>query len=165
MKISRQGIDLLIQREGFMLKPYRDSKGLLTIGVGHLLTQTERLTGKINISDQKVAWREGLTSGQVRVLFDQDLDKFEEAVNRFINIPLMQHEFDALVSFTFNIGRNAFRYSTMRRKLNRGDRIGAVNEFPRWRKPKVIISRRAGEQAQFMGQQFVARMKRGFAYV
>lgn len=165
MKISKHGIDLLIQREGFMLKPYRDSKGLLTIGVGHLLTKTERMTGRILISGEKVAWKTGLTSGQVRILFDQDLDKFEDAVNRYIAIPLMQHEFDALVSFCFNIGRNAFRFSTLRKKLNHQDRMGAINEFTRWRKPASIISRRAGEQAQFMGHLFVARQKRGFVYV
>lgn len=147
-----------------MLKAYLDSKGLLTIGVGHLLTVAELRTGYIMISGEQVSWRNGLTSGDARILFDQDLDVFEDTVNRCVTIPLSQHEFDALVSFSFNVGCSAFRQSTLCRKLNRGDRNGAINEFTRWRKPPDIISRRAGEQAQFMGTAFVAREKRGFAY-
>lgn len=166
MKLSEQGFNLLVEREAIMLMPYRDSVGLWTIGVGHLLTRMERTTGLIKIAGKSFRWRKGLTREQVLALFNQDIARFEHAVNSRVSYPLKQHQYDALVSFSFNVGIRNFSRSTLVRKLNAGDVEGAAKrEFPRWKIPPAVISRRAGEQAQFIGSHFVAREKRGFVYV
>ncbi|PCJ33020.1 MAG: lysozyme [Gammaproteobacteria bacterium] len=162
MKTSAQGVDLLIRREGLRRKWYFDSKHLPTIGVGHLITATEHLSGHIKIAGVKVKWRKGLTFDQVTLLFKQDLLKFEKTINTHVKIKLKPHQFDALVSFSYNIGRSAFFRSTLLRRLNLGRFAAAADEFKRWRRPAGIISRRAGELAQFKGTLFTARIEGGF---
>lgn len=165
MKISEQGINLLIQREGVRFGAYRDSKGLLTIGVGHLLTRTELSSGAIKIDGMHIHWGHGLSSDLCSRLFRKDLTRFEKAINKLVTAPMEQHQYDALVSFCFNIGCGGFGRSTLLKKLNKEDYSGAENEFPRWRKPRSIISRRAGEHAQFQGSEFIARRNGGFSNV
>lgn len=165
MNISAQGLDLLIQREALSKKTYRDSKGLLTIGVGHLLTKKELRSGLISIKDVQVSWPNGLTFQQCLDLYRQDLIRFERAVNQHVSVEISQHQYDALVSFAFNVGTTAFKRSTLVRTLNQHDYHRATREFARWRIPPTIISRRAGEQAQFAGSVFSARLKDGFIYV
>lgn len=144
MKTSEQGIELIRDREGCRLKSYLDSVGVWTIGVGHTggVTENDRCT-----EEQALAW------------LAEDLEWSEAAVNIGVGVPLAQHQYDALVSFIFNVGQGAFAASTMRRMLNEGapmERVAA--QFDRWNIPPEIISRRMGEKAQFLGTQFVARV-------
>ena len=85
----------------------------------------------------------------------KDLEKFEKAVNKYVNVEITQSMFDALVSFSFNVGATAFRKSTLLQKLNKGDYDGAADEFLRWNKGggKVLAGltkRRKAERQLFL---------------
>lgn len=131
MKTSIEGLALIEKREGLRTNMYLDSAGLQTIGVGHLLTKDELMSGKISIGGQPVKWRAGLTVGQVTALLDQDLAVAERAVAA-VRVTLSQQQHDTLVSFAFNIGPSAFASSTLLRKLNAGDYEAVEHELGRW---------------------------------
>jgi lysozyme len=111
---------------------YLDSGGAPTIGIGHLLTRSERTSGKIVIGGQSFDYRDGLTEQQCWDLLDQDLDGAESAVNGAVTVPLNQNQFDALVSFTFNVGDGAFRGSTLLKLLNQGRYAEVPTQLRRW---------------------------------
>lgn len=117
-RMSRRGLVLLKLWEGVKLKPYLDSGGLETIGVGHLLTPAERSSGKIRIGDERVPYAGGLTMDQVLDLLSQDLAEFEECVRNSVMVDITQQQFDACVSLAFNIGVAGFSGSTALRCLN-----------------------------------------------
>jgi lysozyme len=96
MKMSDQGLALLIEREAKRNEAYLDSVGVPTIGVGH--TGPEVHLGLV--------W----TDQQVRTAFAHDLERFERAVNAAVTVPLEQFQFDALVSFSFNCGERALAH-------------------------------------------------------
>lgn len=135
MKTSKNGLKLLIQREGLRLKAYKDTKGIWTIGVGH--TGPEVVEGLV--------W----TEAKAMEVFAKDIQWAEDAVNA-VDSPLSQNQFDALVSFVFNVGAPAFYNSTMKKKLNLGDYEGAAKQFDRWVIPPEITGRRMSEKAQFL---------------
>ena len=133
---------------------YRDSAGLPTIGVGHLLTKDELSSGKIVIEGVGVDWHAGLTPVQVRALLEQDLAWAEEAVNRHVELGLTQAQFDALVSFTFNAGAHAFKTSTLLKKVNAGDFVAVPEQLRRWvysanQVDPILVKRREGEISQW----------------
>ena len=134
MKTSLAGLKQLEDREGKRNKAYPDSKGVVTIGVGH--TGPHVYMG--------LAW----TDQQIDDAFAADLVWAEKAVNK-VKVPLTQNQFDALVSFVFNIGDTAFLRSTLLRMLNKGDYEGAIKQFDRWHIPPEIIGRRNSEKEQF----------------
>lgn len=142
MKISEKGIEFLIREEGERLKVYKCQAGVLTIGVGH--------TGK-DVKQGMV-----ITKEQSRELLKQDLKRFEICVDTNINHTLKQHEFDALVSFAFNVGCEAFRLSTLRKKINSfSSNEGIANEFRKWKKGggkvlPVLVARREREIILFL---------------
>lgn len=143
MQTSQQGLDLLIAREALRTEAYLDSQGIPTIGVGH--TGPEVHLGLV--------W----TEAQCREVFAQDLGRFEDAVNQ-VQIGLAQNQFDALVSFSFNVGTGAFLGSTLKKMLDAQDYEGATAQFDRWHIPPEITSRRNGEKHQFIGDAFEARI-------
>lgn len=143
MKTSAQGLDLLTQREGKRNDAYLDSVGVWTIGVGH--TGPEVHSG--------LHW----TDQQVEDALAKDVHRFEDAVNFAVTVPLNQHQFDALVSFSFNVGEQALKTSTLVKKINAGD-ADAANQFDRWHIPPEIAPRRNGEKHQFIGDRFEARI-------
>lgn len=115
------------------MKPYRDAAGFLTVGVGHLITQSERSSGRIEINGQPVKYTlNGLTTQQVYDLLGQDVGRFEHAVNQAIHVSLAQHQFDALVSFAFNVGACAFKESTLVKEINAGRWENVPAQFMRW---------------------------------
>lgn len=142
MKLSEKGAKLLVEREGFKLNAYKDSKGIPTIGVGH--TGPEVKLGLV--------W----SKEKVTETFKKDVGWAEAAVNDLAG-PINQDQFDALVSFVFNIGAEAFENSTMKKMLDEGDYYNAAIQFDRWHKPAEVISRRNAERDQFKGIDFVAR--------
>ena len=119
-KMSDHGRTLLTQWEGFKTQVYKDSAGLPTIGVGHLLTQEERASGQIRIGGVAVGTAAGLSEMLVSQLLSQDLVRFESAVTNLVIVDLKQNQYDALVSFAFNLGSNALKTSTLLRELNTG---------------------------------------------
>ena len=150
MQMSEKGKELLAEWEGVELKVYKDVAGLPTIGVGHLLTQDELTSGKILIRGEPIRYTDGLTKTQAMDLLAQDLERFEEAVNESGKVDLKQNQFDALVSFTFNVGSNAFRNSTLLRLLNQGNYSDVPNQLRRWvhsagQKVQGLVNRRENE--------------------
>lgn len=86
----------------------------------------------------------------------QDIEKFEGALKQCVTVPLHQHEYNAYISLSYNIGSNAFCGSTLVRKLNAGDYVGACEQILRWDKFKGqplrgLIIRREAEYATCMG--------------
>lgn len=143
MKISQKGIDLIKSFEGLELKAYKDSIGILTIGYGS--------TGS------HVKQGMTITKEQAEELLKQDVSRFEKGVNDLVKIPLTQNQFDALVSFSFNLGLGNLKSSTLLRKLKAFDYSGAANEFLRWNRAggKVLnglTRRRQAEKDMFEGK-------------
>ena len=120
-KMSDHGCALLTQWEGFKTQVYLDSAGLPTIGVGHLLTQDERASGQIRIGGVAVGTAAGLSEMLVSQLLSQDLGRFESAVTSLVIVDLQQNQYDALVSFAFNLGSTTLKTSTLLRELNAGN--------------------------------------------
>lgn len=149
MKTSSTGRALIESREGVVLSAYRDSAGILTIGVGHTSAAGEpKVTAGLTI-----------TARQASEILTRDLAVFEKAVNAAVKVTLNQNEFDALVSLAFNIGAGAFKGSTLLRKLNSGDHTGAADQFLVWNKITVngkkqtlrgLTTRREAERKQFL---------------
>lgn len=144
MEISDKGLSLLIEREGKRNAAYKDTVGVWTIGVGHTGPEVH----------EGLVW----TDEQVADALKKDIHRFEICVDMAVKVPLVQHQFDALVSFAFNVGQGAFSSSTLVRKLNEKDYEGAAVQFDRWHIPPEITSRRNGEREQFRGTQFKARI-------
>lgn len=132
MKMSKDGLLLLRQGEGFKNHVYPDSGGAPTIGVGHLLTKSEKSSGKIVINGESVKFKSGLSDQQVLDLLTQDLNPAEDCVNELVRVPLKQNQFDALVSFTFNVGEPSFRNSTLLKSLNAGLYDRVPEQLKRW---------------------------------
>lgn len=139
MEVSDHGLDLIKHFEGFVGHVYKDPVGIDTIGYGHVVLPRERF-----------AFWDGLTKAQGHDLLKKDVRRYEASVKRLIVVPLTQYQFDALVSFTFNLGGGALQRSTLRRKINRHDHRGASFEFLRWvyaggRRLKGLVRRRKAE--------------------
>lgn len=151
MKISENGKRLLAEWEGINTRLYRDSGNALTIGIGHLLTRDELTSGKIWINSKPVKYRDGLTDQQCWDLLDQDLKPAESAINNNLVIAdLNQNQFDALVSFVFNVGVTAFLRSTLLKQLNQGQFDQVPAQLRRWvhasgKVVKGLINRREKE--------------------
>lgn len=150
MQVGRAGKLLFQAWEGLELNEYLDSGGAATIGVGHLMTRSERMSGKIIIKGKVVVYRKGLTTEQCWDLLDQDLDSAENTVNNLVKIGLNQNQFDALVSFAFNVGDTAFRTSTLLKVLNAGNFDQVPAQLRRWIRDngkivKGLINRREKE--------------------
>lgn len=142
---SAAGRAAIAKREGNKLTAYRDSVGILTIGVGHTSAGAPAVTAGMRI-----------TAEESDAILSRDLAQFEAAVRNAVKVPIEQHEMDALVSIAFNIGGSAFGKSTLVRKLNAGDRAGAANAFLSWDKAggrtlPGLTTRRKAERLQFLG--------------
>lgn len=144
MQTSDKGIALIKQFEGCKLTAYQDSVGVWTIGYGW----TQPVDGK--------PIRAGMTIKleTAERLLKTGLVSYESDVSRLVKIGLTQGQFDALVSFTYNLGARSLSTSTLLRKLNAGDYAGAADEFLRWNKAggKVLnglTRRREAERALF----------------
>ena len=145
MQTSDKGIALIKQFEGCKLTAYQDSVGVWTIGYGW----TQPVDGK--------PIRAGMTIKQETAerLLKTGLVSYENDVSRLVKVDLTQGQFDALVSFTYNLGARSLSTSTLLRKLNAGDYAGSSDEFLRWNKAggKVLnglTRRREAERALFL---------------
>ena len=147
MKISNNGIELIKQFEGLSLKPYLDKVNIPTIGFGS--TYYEDGT-KVKLKDKPI------TEERATQLLEFIANKtFSENINKVVKVPLNQNQFDALVSFAYNIGNKNFNWSTLLKKLNLSDYEGASSEFLRWNQAngKILnglVLRRQKEKELFL---------------
>lgn len=141
MRTSDAGLALIQEFEGCRLTVYRDSVGVLTIGYGH--------TGKDVRSGLHISQDEA--SALLRI----DVRSAEDDIHTQIQAPLTQPQFDALVSFVFNLGGGNLHKSTLRKLLNAGDYRAAADEFLKWdraggKKLAGLTRRREAERALFL---------------
>lgn len=141
-RTSSQGLEIIGNAEGCRRDPYYCSANVLTVGIGSTGAGGEPIDPKKRYSDEEIAER-----------WAKDIKIAERCVNQYANgyyIP--QSVFDAAVSLTFNVGCGAVRKSTMFRKINRSDYVGACDELRKWvyaggRKLKGLEIRREKERA------------------
>ena len=146
MRISEKGLAMIEKFEGCLLKASNKLDGVWTIGYG----QTGRYYGK--------RVRRGMTTTKAEAhawLRDHSIKTYEDAVTQAVKVPLNQNQFDALVSFTYNVGVGALKQSTALRKLNAGDYAGAADALTMWRKRRRkvlagLVRRRKEERALFL---------------
>ena len=139
MNISEAGLDFIKEHEGCRLEAYQDSVGVWTVGVGH--------TGPLVVKGLVI------TQDEADDLLRHDVAVAVKCVTGLVTVPLTQEEFDALCSFTFNLGCTALRNSTLLRKLNAGE-DGIATEFLKWdhaggKQVAGLTKRRADEAALF----------------
>lgn len=108
---------LIREFEGLRLEAYRCPAGVLTIGYGHT---------------EGVKEGESITEAEAEQLLDSDIDKVAKQVKSVVTVPLTNSQLDALIDFTFNLGIGNLKSSTLLKKLNAGDYIGAAEEFNKW---------------------------------
>ncbi|HEX8001097.1 MAG TPA: glycoside hydrolase family protein [Mycobacteriales bacterium] len=151
LTVSGAGLDLIAGFEGWRAELYEDVADNATIGYGHLVH-----AGPITAADRSGPFGKGITKQQGLDLLRKDVESKAQAVRQCVTVPLNQGQFDALVSFAYNVGAGNLRSSTLLKKLNAGDYAGAANEFGNWTKAggKVLTGlqrRRAAEAAMFRG--------------
>jgi GH24 family phage-related lysozyme (muramidase) len=147
--LSVRGAALIADHEGKVNTLYDDPAGHCTIGIGHLVHR-----GGCDGSEP-AEFRHGLSDQQVYDLFIADAQRFIDAVNGLLEVEVSQNQFDALVSFAFNVGAGALEGSTLLRKLNAGDSAGAAQEFGKWVKADGrtlpgLVRRRTDEARLFL---------------
>lgn len=140
MNVSTNGIELIKQFEGCSLKAYKCPAGIWTIGYGHT---------------NGVKEGQAITKAEAENLLKQDLTRFERVINNVIKVNLNQNQFDALVSFSYNIGTGALKNSTLLKLLNNEDYKGAAEQFDKWvyaggKKLAGLIKRRTAEKELFL---------------
>ena len=157
MNVSPKCIEVIKHHEGVRSKPYRCPAKLWTIGVGHVLYPDQ---GKIPL-DQRDNYQlraednRSFTAEEIDGILRSDLARFEQGVAKYITVPLTQGMFDGLVSFSFNVGLGTLQRSTLRSKLNRGDKEGAAEELLKYcmaggKILKGLQNRRIDEKSLFL---------------
>ena len=137
--ITESTFNFITNFEGKRNKAYRDSKGLWSIGVGHLIKADEEFLKTITLTDY-----------DVQELFKRDLKWCDEAVSSSVRAPLNQNQYDALYSLCFNIGADHFKQSEVVKHLNQNDYNNAANAFMNWVTPVVLKPRREKERKLFL---------------
>jgi lysozyme len=148
---------MIEHHEGVRFKPYQCPAKLWTIGVGHVLYPNQ---GKMPI-DQRSSFplaqedNRAFSKDEVNAILRADLARFEKGVATYCPVPLTQGQFDALVSFSFNVGLGTLQRSTMRQKVIRGDMEGAAEELLKYcmaggKVLRGLQKRRIDERALFL---------------
>ena len=140
--ISEKGTKLIRDFEGFRTHAYQDAVGVWTIGYGH----TKGVTPTMVIS-----------SSQGEQMLLEELKEYENYVDELVKVPLHQHQYDALVSWVYNLGPTNFKSSTLLRKLNEGRYEEVPAEIKRWDKAggkqlEGLTRRRNAEAEMFEGK-------------
>jgi lysozyme len=158
MKVSKKLIEMLKHHEGVRFRPYRCPALLWTVGVGHVIDPAHI---GVKLEDRKnlpipAGWDRTLTVAEVDNILAKDLERFERGVERLCAVGLTQPRFDALVSFSFNVGLGNLQRSTLRMRHNRGDYTGAAEAFMMWTKAggrelPGLVKRRRDERAVYLG--------------
>ncbi len=136
-ELTPQGLTLIKHFEGFSPEIYRCAGGYPTIGYGHVVRAHEDFSG-------------GIDAAEAEALLRQDVRAAQAAVLRYINVPLSDGQYDALVSFTFNLGAGALQRSTLRRTVNREAHAQVPAQLRRWvwaggKRLRGLVRRREAE--------------------
>jgi lysozyme len=139
LSLSALGVAGMVAHEGMRRVAYVDPVGVVTVCAGH--------TGTAQLGQVK-------TPAECEALLKEDVKESEQAIRRLVRVPLTQDQFDALVSFTFNVGSGNLAKSTLLKKVNASDCWGAGAEFMRWvngggRELPGLVKRRANERQQW----------------
>ena len=126
---SPQGLEFIKRFQGLSLEKYRDAEGLWVIGYGHLIHDRERFDTL-------------LTHPQAEALFERDVENYRQVLLQCINVPLAQHQFDALLSLAFSLGPEGVQLSPITQEINRQDFNAVLAEWLR-----------AGEQQSSLARQ------------
>jgi lysozyme len=137
--ITESTLHLIEKFEGKRNRAYKDSRGLWTTGVGHLIKPEE-----------SHLYHAVLTDEQIDDLFRSDLRWCDEAITGSVKVPLTQNQYDALASLCYNIGATNFKASSLVRTLNTGNYKAAANHFMDWVIPNVLKPRREQEKELFL---------------
>ena len=139
MNIGQKGIDLIKHFEGCELNAYKCPAGVWTIGYGHIKGVSEGMS---------------ITQEQAEQMLLDELKEYENYINELVVVDLSQNQFDALVSWVYNLGPANLKSSTLLKVLNSGDYAGVPDQIERWNKAggKVLeglIRRRLAESSLF----------------
>jgi lysozyme len=146
VNVSKAAILLIKHHEGVRSRPYRCPAGLWTVGVGHLIGDGKSLPE---------SWNRTFLQEEIDKILKSDLRRFELGLTKLLpNIPLKQNEFDALVSFCFNLGLGCFQRSTIRQALLRGNKEAAMESLVKYCRAggkilRGLQTRRLDEKALF----------------
>jgi lysozyme len=146
VNVSKAAILLIKHHEGVRSRPYRCPAGLWTVGVGHLIGDGKSLPE---------SWNKTFSQEEIDKILKSDLRRFELGLTKLLpNIPLKQNEFDALVSFCFNLGLGCFQRSTIRQALLRGNKEAAMESLVKYCRAggkilRGLQTRRLDEKALF----------------
>jgi len=149
VNVSKAAIALIKHHEGVRSRPYRCPANLWTVGVGHLIGDGKLLPDSYNRT---------FSQEEIDGILKSDLRRFELGVCKMLpNVSLRQHEFDALVSFCFNLGLGCFQRSTIRQALLRGNKKAAMDSLVKYCRAggKILRGlqiRRLDERALFEGR-------------
>ena len=160
MKVSAAAIQMIKHHEGVRTRPYQCPALIWSVGVGHVIDPSHTA---VKYEERKslpipAGWDRTLTMDEVDAILAQDLARFERGVARLCPAALgNQGQFDALVSFAFNVGLGNLQRSSIRMRYNRGDIEGAADAFLMWTKAagKVLpglVKRRNDERSMFLSQ-------------
>jgi lysozyme len=148
VKASKEAIKLIRHHEGVRNKPYQCPAKLWTVGIGHLIGDGKTLPA---------SWNRTFTNEEIDGILKSDLNRFELGISKMLpNVQLKQHEFDALVSFCFNLGLGCFQRSTIRQALLRGDKEQAMESLMKYCRAggkilRGLENRRKDERRLFEG--------------
>jgi lysozyme len=149
VNVSKAAIALIKHHEGVRSRPYRCPANLWTVGVGHLIGDGKSLPD---------SWNRTFSQEEIDGILKSDLRRFELGVHKMLpNVPLRQCEFDAIISFCFNLGLGCFQRSTLRQALLRGDKKAAMESLVKYCRAggKILRGlqiRRLDEKALFEGR-------------
>ena len=146
MKISNRGLELIADFEAFRSRPYKDAVGIPTIGFG---TTVYNNGIKVKISDKPISHKKAY-----EILRYQVDNHYAIAINRYSQVKMTQNQFDALVSFAYNVGISALQKSTLLKYHNQKKFKKASNEFLKWdhagrRRLRGLTIRRAAERCLY----------------
>mgnify|MGYP006164041645 FL=1 len=119
MKISKNGLNLIKHFEGCELEAYKCPAGVWTIGYGHIKTAVEGMT---------------ITQHQADDMLIEEMNEYEGYINNSVRVDLTQNQFDAMVSWVYNLGNGNLNASTLLKVLNSGDYAGVPAQMMRWNK-------------------------------
>lgn len=118
--------------EGLLLRPYKNSEGLDTIGFGYLITDNEKALGAININGTIVNYSDGITEKQAEFLLNRELEKYRKKVAELIMVEVTEFQLVALISFAYSIGVDDFEKSSVLTTLNQNQREKVPTEMTRY---------------------------------